>query len=107
MNKKEIIQEELAKMVETKSKKPCRIKYKDQFLITSTQKTVWKTLGAAKNALRHHFGNRATAYSRGYNSYGEYYKSVGKTQPYDYSEVRQREKEFFDALYEEVEFVFV
>jgi hypothetical protein len=106
MNKKEIIQEELAKMVETKSKKPCRIKYKDQFLITYTRKTVWKTLGAAKSALRHHFRKRATAYSRGYNSYEEYYKSVGKTR-YHYSEVWQREKEFFDALYKEVEFVFV
>ena len=106
MNKKEIIQEELAKMVETKLKKPCRIKYKDQFLITYTRKTVWKTLGAAKNALRHHFSDRATAYSRGYNSYEEYYKSDGKTR-YDYSEVAQREKEFFYALYEEVEFVFV
>jgi hypothetical protein len=106
MNKKEIIQEELAKMVETKLKKPCRIKYKDQFLITYTRKTVWKTLGAAKNALRNHFGNTARAYSYGYNSYEEYYESLGETR-YDYSEVAQREKEFFYALYEEVEFVFV
>jgi len=107
MNKKEIIQEELEKMVETKLKKPCRIKYKDQFLITYTQKTVWKTLGAAKNALRNHFGKTARAYSYGYNSHEEYDESLGETRLYSYSKVTQREKEFFDALYKEVEFVFV
>lgn len=111
MNKKEIIQEELSKMTQGKKKikksTPCRIKYNGEFLTTGSKKTIWPSIGAAKNALRLHFETIARVYSYGYESIEQYWQNICKKHPYSYTEIKQREKEFFEDLYQEVEFVFV
>ena len=52
MDKNKIIREELEKMQTKDSKSPCRIKYRGEFLTTSTGKTVWSDTRGAKLALR-------------------------------------------------------
>ena len=39
-----------------KVQKPCRIKWNDKFIRTRSGKTVWSSIGAAKNALNLEFG---------------------------------------------------
>lgn len=112
MNKKEIIQQELSNMTSNHDRKlkkqtPCRIKYNGKFLTTHSKKTIWPSIGAAKSALRLHFETTANIYAYGYDNYQQYKNSFYAKPLYSYAEISQRREEFFDALYEEVEFVFV
>ena len=96
MDKYKTIREELEKMQAKNSKSPCRIKYRGEFLTTSTGKTVWSDARGAKLALRLHFSYVARAYAC---------ETFYPNSQYTYAEIDQREEDFFKTLYSEVEFV--
>ena len=77
-NQKELITEELInsfvksfKYVDVKKRKisPTRIRVNGQFITTLSNKTVWQSLGAAKNALRNHVYSTARYGSVIYENY--------------------------------------
>lgn len=37
--------------------KPCRIKFNGKFVVTISEKTIWRNIGFAKLALNHHLQN--------------------------------------------------
>ena len=86
---------------------PYRIKFRGQFLITKSRKTVWSSLGAAKLAFRNEFQN-----SLAFKNYGYVSDSLCEVTPLEGSLLQmtwlEKEgllREIYHALLEETEFV--
>ncbi len=52
-----------------KDVKPCRIKWMGKFVRTNSGKTVWRSVGHAKNALKQHFSSSRLCQGGQYNSW--------------------------------------
>ena len=74
-----------------KNQQPHRVKVNGKYIVTDSKKTVWSSIGAAKNAIRNHIStsNELKKWIRNYEIQNANHSVKGVPIYYDYSKVHE------------------